>query len=598
MPTRFPVASGFRFNPSIPDLSRRLATYTLRPNVDNAPPINRILKGGNVNLTIQGIGPGGSSLICESQTTINFFNSQYWVSAHANDTIIRNKNLAGSDSNIAIIGTGNALIDGRTQNQDGENAVLWKNNALLFVNVTGLTLNGFTLQDYNGWGISPQNCTRVLVSNIVSAVNNVTFNQALVNTADGGTDHRYLNLSGETADDFLALVSRPGAGFSYAAYVSPGGNTNTALPLSQVVVHNIAGICGNHRMLRLLCGDGGQIFHVNASKIENYGHQNAHVVELLGQIYPTVPPSPSDFLDITCSDVKGGGGVSMCHIQSNCSNVRFNNVTASQSWTTIAGVETGCIVNDLRINDVHVPVGPLPSVGTYFYNYGTLNTCSIDGSSGKQAFKSLLDGTGGTFTNFAMRNFNHPACTDKTVVNYGTQSFGPDLDVLMGGATYKRYSGITLRTQRVTYTAADQTLNSTSWTSVASGGAATFDITLPGVYIDSWIEVGFNVTFGTQAVVGTLDVATMVSGSPVNLVATGAAPNNTKLGFVGNASAVSAPVNGTLLYKLQAADIVPLVAGDQMGTVLLRPYYRTTTAANLTLNGLTPPFTFWARVAP
>lgn len=125
-------------------------------------------------------------------------------------------------------------------------------------------------------------------------------------------------------------------------------------------------------------------------------------------------------------------------------------------------------------------------------------------------------------------------------------------------------------------TSGDVTLNGTSWGNVDTG----MDLTLTAVSGDT-VEVAVSAWYGNEAVTASLDVVTMVSASPVNSLATGAAPDNANFGIAGlriaSTSAVVANASACIMYTLQSGDI-------SGGAVTLRLRYRTSTAANRTLN--------------
>lgn len=114
-------------------------------------------------------------------------------------------------------------------------------------------------------------------------------------------------------------------------------------------------------------------------------------------------------------------------------------------------------------------------------------------------------------------------------------------------------------------TSGNLTINSASWASVDTG----LDITLEA-QVGDVIEYSINGYWGSEAVVGLLDVVTVVSAAPVNAFGQGGAESNTNDGAVGwvGVSGVNSPVTGPVFYTVQAAD----VSG---GTVTLRLRGRT-----------------------
>jgi hypothetical protein len=129
----------------------------------------------------------------------------------------------------------------------------------------------------------------------------------------------------------------------------------------------------------------------------------------------------------------------------------------------------------------------------------------------------------------------------------------------------------------VSSTAGNITCNSTSWIELAAEtggpGTGTWDIVLSGVEAGDIIEVTLGAFLGAGNNYIYLDVATIVSGSPVNQVGFGGASGE---GFMSSSYSHEFTATGTACYALQAGDI-------SGGTVRLRPYMRTMTAGNVTL---------------
>ncbi len=137
-------------------------------------------------------------------------------------------------------------------------------------------------------------------------------------------------------------------------------------------------------------------------------------------------------------------------------------------------------------------------------------------------------------------------------------------------------------------TAGALTLNNTSWTTMPS---ITNDLVLNASAGDD-IEVGFSGRWGAEAVIGMVDVHTLVSGSRVNSCASGAAVSNSDAGVMAwrgddNIGTELVAVGGVISYTLQAGDI-------SAGTVTLRLVYRTGTASNKTLGATQGIPLFWS----
>lgn len=126
-------------------------------------------------------------------------------------------------------------------------------------------------------------------------------------------------------------------------------------------------------------------------------------------------------------------------------------------------------------------------------------------------------------------------------------------------------------------------LNSTAIAEVAAAtngpGTGGFDLAVRAVVGDI-LEWGFNGNLGSEGVITSLEIYTMVSGSRVNPFGSGlSASLATTIGplaWTFYASAIS-PLTGSALLVVQAGDI-------ESSLVTCRPHYAQATASNRTLN--------------
>lgn len=137
--------------------------------------------------------------------------------------------------------------------------------------------------------------------------------------------------------------------------------------------------------------------------------------------------------------------------------------------------------------------------------------------------------------------------------------------------------------KKATRTAGNLTLNSTTWANVDTG----IDLVMAAAVGDE-IEVGVSGRWNPEAVEGYLNVATIVSGSPVNYVMPGGAADAGAAGWMGD-NGEPTHIGAAISYTVQAADV-------SAGTVTLRLRYRTSTATNkVFVADPTQPFHWWAR---
>lgn len=144
------------------------------------------------------------------------------------------------------------------------------------------------------------------------------------------------------------------------------------------------------------------------------------------------------------------------------------------------------------------------------------------------------------------------------------------------------------KTFKVTRTAGNLTLNSTTWADMP--GATTWEGVLK-VQAGDLIQVGLNARQSSEGTYSFLDVGTIVSAAVVNTLS-GVAEGASNEGITNwsGITGVASNVGGAVIYTVQAGDIVN-------GAVTLRLRYRTLAATNKTfLSDSTRPATFWGRV--
>ena len=144
------------------------------------------------------------------------------------------RTVAGRDRNIAIIGRGEAILDGgeynglseRNHSKDGLPPI-WKNNLLLFTNVEGFKIEGIACRNQRWWALNFIYCAHGYIGNIdfcasdtaIDADGNVyhgllhdRYAEVLVKNADGVDLRRGChdivieNITGFTEDDTIALT--------------------------------------------------------------------------------------------------------------------------------------------------------------------------------------------------------------------------------------------------------------------------------------------------------------------------------------------------------------------------------------------------------
>ena len=140
----------------------------------------------------------------------------------------------GTDRNISIIGRGTAILDGGEYNGLSERnhmqsglPPIWKNNLILFTNVSGFTIKGISCRNQRWWALNFVYCSDGYLGNIDFCANDTAidaegniyhglkhskYKEILVKNADGidlrqGCHHITIeNITGFTEDDSIALT--------------------------------------------------------------------------------------------------------------------------------------------------------------------------------------------------------------------------------------------------------------------------------------------------------------------------------------------------------------------------------------------------------
>jgi hypothetical protein len=171
------------------------------------------------------------------------------------------------------------------------------------------------------------------------------------------------------------------------------------------------------------------------------------------------------------------------------------------------------------------------------------------------------------------------SCSDHSLVYQSDGSAWATWATLGGGGGG---SGGPLWFQRTTKGSGNTTVSSSSYGDVFAG---VLDITGSAAAGDL-IEVGFNLMWASDAPNGSLDVATIVSGSTVNLVGSTFTDGP---GAWDGPPGTYAPVGAPEFYTVQSGDL-------SGGNITLRPVAKTDSGAGKTIfSNSTRRAVFWAR---
>lgn len=244
--------------------------------------------------------------------------------------------LAGTDSNISIVGRGKAILDGgkynglseKTQLKDGMPPI-WKNNLVLFTNVDGFHVSGISCKNQRWWALNFVYCRNGYLGNLdfcsddtgIDANGNEyhglkqsAYHEVLIKNSDGidlrQGCHNVLieNITGFTEDDSIALTAAPN-GLLEKTFAVEG-----MLPdIYNVEIKNVktAAFCAN---VRLLNQGGAKLHDILVDGVYDVGPESPHLdrgayTVRLGDkhLYGTRHATPDETYNITIKNVRGGG---------------------------------------------------------------------------------------------------------------------------------------------------------------------------------------------------------------------------------------------------------------------------------------------------
>ncbi len=171
---------------------------------------------------------------------------------------------AGRQSDIRIMGQGNAVLDGgehnglteKTQGQNGLPSII-ANTSIHFHNVERLTIANLRIINQRYWGMTFHYCSEGRISNIEFMAHNNAPNQDGIDLRSGCSRFIIENITGCTGDDTIALTALDGKteGQLRVEDADPS--------IHSVIIRNVSTyVTGNHAIIRLLNHGGRKIYNV------------------------------------------------------------------------------------------------------------------------------------------------------------------------------------------------------------------------------------------------------------------------------------------------------------------------------------------------
>lgn len=245
------------------------------------------------------------------------------------------KTIDGTNENISIIGIGQAILDGGNYNglgekirPDGCTAPIYKNNLILFTNVSGFTIKNLSCRNQRWWALNFIYCAFGNIENIDFCACDIridengvshhgllrnNYSQVLIKNADGIDirqgchDVTIQNITGFTEDDTVAITGLN------TFIEQPFIVDSLSQDICRITIKNVRSqaFCSN---VRLLSQDGIKLYDVLVDGVMDeerdsphmdYGHFAVRVgdTHLYGKRFST----KDEVYNITINDVYGDG---------------------------------------------------------------------------------------------------------------------------------------------------------------------------------------------------------------------------------------------------------------------------------------------------
>lgn len=201
------------------------------------------------------------------------------------DNIFRNENcltplgntMQGEQSNIRILGEGNALLDGGEYNglceqmhrDDPEKYPRLSVNLLIFLhNVRDFTISGLNIIESRWWSICCIFCRFGRISELDFKMHATHENQDGVDLRIGCEYITVENITGITGDDTVALTALPNDGLVPETQLKVEGKS---VDIHDITIRNIISSTHGCHLVRFLCEDGAKEYNITVDGVKDTG---------------------------------------------------------------------------------------------------------------------------------------------------------------------------------------------------------------------------------------------------------------------------------------------------------------------------------------
>lgn len=265
-----------------------------------------------------------------SHTTLVLAGARLFFADSVNDNIIRNVSAESRedrrDTDIHIIGLGEAVIDGNAANQTRQKSV-HRNFGIFFYRVDDSSIQGITLGPTAAWGMSLENVNRILVDRIRFNQDGKATNQDGIHVCGPGSQVSISNIIGIVGDDAVAIDSCACAE-DYRGNCLGQGGFLTGVVVNNISVHNIR----DGAVLRTVAARGKPLDGVYASNLVIRGSNQVlkigwdRYMARKGGYCDDIFPLADEHKNIYINGVQGSTDDVFCRIESNVKNLTIRGV--------------------------------------------------------------------------------------------------------------------------------------------------------------------------------------------------------------------------------------------------------------------------------
>ena len=335
---------------------------------DNADAINTALISGDVLLQ-NGTFAVGSSILIPSNRKLYIRNSVVKLLTGSFDNVFRNSDPVNGNTNVNVIGLGNAYIDG---NGAGNNSVdytiyggianmnandLYKANLFFMCNVNTFEIKNLICTDRQCYTATIQRSSFGKIHDLYLGFHSWTQNQDGIQSVQGTHDIEMYNFRGYTGDDFVSI-------YLPTTYNSMWYNlpNKTVGDVYNMNYHDFKMYMNWQHGIIFINGDGNKIHDINYHDVwinfckffTYFGDDPLH--HLFGGTYFNVGATKDELYNINIDNVKVLSSYAypaLISFNSNCKNVvitNFDNQTEVPTYEILSGDQSeNVIINGVQV---------------------------------------------------------------------------------------------------------------------------------------------------------------------------------------------------------------------------------------------------------